>query len=47
MNDYQIGLEVVDTVYNNVSHQWSWKYKYGTEGENAGGGGEIGGEEEE
>lgn len=47
MNDYQIGLEVVDTVYNGVSHQWSWKYRYGTDGESAGGGGEMGGEEEE
>lgn len=46
MNDYQIGLEVVDTVYNSVSHQWSWKYRYGTDGESAGGGGAEGGDEE-
>ena len=45
----EILVEAVDTAYNGVSHEWSWKYRYTSDngGGDSGGGGDIGGDEEE
>ena len=43
----EILVEAVDTVYNGVSHEWSWKYRYTSDNGGNNGGGDIGGEEEE